>query len=127
MVTLRNRRHPFFGLFDGADPNTSTPQRQVTTVPTQSLYFLNDPYFHTQSELLTKRIMLFDEKNRRLDKLFQIVFQRLPADADRDTASKFLMNYLSTLADKPEENSELIAWSALARAVLSSNEYLYLD
>ena len=49
-MTLRNRRHAFLGLFDGADPNATTPQRQVTTVPTQSLYFMNDEFFHTQAE-----------------------------------------------------------------------------
>ncbi len=126
-MTLRNRRHPFFGLFDGADPNASTPQRQVTTVPTQSLYFLNDPFFHTQSELIARSVMLQSETDRRLDVLFQIVFQRLPSDAERGTAAKFLSSYMSTVVDQSEQDAAIFAWSALTRAVLSSNENLYLD
>jgi hypothetical protein len=127
VMTLRNRRHPFFGLFDGADPNASTPQRQVTTVPTQSLYFLNDPFFHTQSELIARRVMLQSETDRRLDVLFQIVFQRLPSDVERGTAAKFLSSYMSTVVDQSEQDAAIFACSALTRAVLSSNENLYLD
>src|SRR4029077_13478391 len=56
-MTLRNRRNLFMSLFDGADPNATTPQRQVTTVPTQSLYFLNDPFFHAQSEKVARRVL----------------------------------------------------------------------
>ncbi|HQR41495.1 MAG TPA: DUF1553 domain-containing protein, partial [Gemmatales bacterium] len=46
LMTQRLKRHPFLALFDGADPNASTADRLVTTVPTQSLYFLNDPFLH---------------------------------------------------------------------------------
>ncbi len=42
LMVQRNRRHPFLGLFDGADPNASTAQRQSTIVPPQALYFMND-------------------------------------------------------------------------------------
>src|SRR4029079_8273738 len=60
MMTVRNRRQPFMGLFDGADPNATTPQRQVTTVPTQALYFMNDPLFHAQAAALARRAPAHD-------------------------------------------------------------------
>ncbi|MFM7158991.1 MAG: DUF1549 and DUF1553 domain-containing protein, partial [Planctomycetaceae bacterium] len=49
LMVQRQRRHPFLALFDGADPNASTAARQTTTVPTQALYFMNDPFFHQQA------------------------------------------------------------------------------
>jgi hypothetical protein len=127
VVTLRNRRHPFFGLFDGADPNASTPQRQVTTVPTQSLYFLNDPFFHAHADLIARRLMIQSETDQRLDELFQIAFQRLPTDAERSTAATFVSSYMSTVTDDSAKDAAFVAWSALTRAVLASNEHLYLD
>ena len=54
LINVRNRRHPFLGLFDGADPNATTPARQATTVPTQALYFLNDPFFHDRAAALLR-------------------------------------------------------------------------
>jgi hypothetical protein len=56
LMVQRQRRHPFLALFDGADPNSSTGRRQVTTVPTQALYFLNDPFFHKQANGLAERL-----------------------------------------------------------------------
>ena len=49
-MTQRIKRHPFLALFDGADPNATTAVRLATTVPTQALYFLNDPFVHAKAE-----------------------------------------------------------------------------
>ena len=43
LMVQRNRRDPFLTLFDGADPNATTPQRQETTVPTQALLCVERP------------------------------------------------------------------------------------
>lgn len=53
----RNRRSRFFALFDGSDPNASTPVRDVTTVPTQGgFFFLNDPFLHERAAKFSERI-----------------------------------------------------------------------
>src|SRR5206468_9698451 len=46
LMNQRLRRHPFLALFDGPDPNASTPRRTETTVPTQALFLMNDPFVH---------------------------------------------------------------------------------
>jgi len=43
LMTQRQCRQPYLALFDGADANASTAERSTTTVPTQALFFLNDP------------------------------------------------------------------------------------
>ena len=50
LMTQRIKRHPFLALFDGADPNATTAVRLTTTVPTQALFFLNDPFVHAKAE-----------------------------------------------------------------------------
>ena len=92
LISLRNRRHPFLGLFDGADPNATTPQRQDTTVPTQALYFLNDPFFHAQADKAAG-LALAKPEAARLDELFRLAFQRSPTAKERDTAAAFLTRY----------------------------------
>ena len=57
LMTQRMRRHPFLALFDGADPNASTAQRYTTTVPTQALFFLNDPFVHEQADQFAARLL----------------------------------------------------------------------
>ncbi|QEL16228.1 PSD1 and planctomycete cytochrome C domain-containing protein [Limnoglobus roseus] len=121
LVAVRNRRHPFLGLFDGADPNATTPQRQATTVPTQALFFLNDPFFHAQADKLAGRAMTKPEAER-IDELFRITFQRTPTPKDRDFATDFLARYRGTQKDGAEA-----AWAALARVLLASNEFLFVE
>src|SRR5262249_3589282 len=56
LMTQRLTRHPYPALFAGPDPNSSTSKRLPTTVPTQALYFLNDPFVHEQAEAFAKRV-----------------------------------------------------------------------
>ncbi|HEX3146712.1 MAG TPA: PSD1 and planctomycete cytochrome C domain-containing protein [Gemmataceae bacterium] len=126
LIAVRNRRHPFLGLFDGADPNATTPQRQTTTVPTQALYFLNDPFFHAQAEKIARRALAKADEVDRLNELFVAVLQRPPTNRERDLASGFLSRYTNELATAGPDKT-VVAWSALARIALASNEFLYLD
>src|SRR5258706_594008 len=57
LMTQRLKRHPYLALFDGADTNASTPRRQDTTVPTQSLFLMNDPFVHEQAAGLARRLL----------------------------------------------------------------------
>ncbi len=126
LVTLRNRRHPFLGLFDGADPNASTAVRQTTTVPTQALYFMNDPFVHRQADWLTDRLLLVPDNTARLEELFRILFQRLPVETDRVKAEAFRNRYVATLAENPA-TAEKAGWAALVRVLISSNEFLHVE
>ncbi len=138
LLTLRNRRHAFLGLFDGADPNTTTPQRQLTIVPAQSLYFMNDPFFHEQAAMLASRLQTAADNEARVRLLFRIVLQRDPVEREQTAAVSFLNHYTAQLsgerssvnsreAEDAGESVESAAWQAYARILLSSNEFLFVD
>jgi len=118
MMVQRQRRHPYLALFDGADPNASTAGRRTTTVPTQALYFINDPLFHAHAAKLAESVQEEPIKEVRLQALYRKLFQRLPTPAEYERANKFLNDY-------PGEESE--TWSALARILLASNEFTHVD
>ncbi len=124
LIQIRNRRHPFLGLFDGADPNASTPQRQTTTVPTQALYFMNDPFFHAQAAKVAEGVRAKPDA-ARVNELFRLTLQRPPTDKDREFADAFLLRYRKALEGKPD--ADTAAWAAFTRVLLASNEFLYLD
>jgi len=115
VVQVRNRRHPFFALFDGADPNATTPQRQATTVPTQALYFLNDPFFHAQASSLVARA------NGKPEDLFRLALQRTPTEKDLAFVKAFFGKY------RAEKATDAEACAALARVLLASNEFLHVE
>ncbi len=118
IMVQRQRRHPFLALFDGADPNASTAARRTTTVPTQALYFINDPLFHAQAARLAESVQDEQNDNARLQAIYRKLFQRSPTQAEQERAAKFLRSY-------PGEENE--TWSAIARILLASNEFLHVD
>ena len=118
MMVQRQTRHPFLALFDGADPNASTPMRQTTTVPTQALYFLNDPFFHAQAAKLASSWLKLKDDPARITQAFRGLFQREPMQAERDQAVKFIVAYPASIEEK---------WSAYARVLLAGNEFVHLD
>ena len=44
VMTQRSRRHPYLGLFDGADATMSVGTRDHSVTPLQSLYFMNGEF-----------------------------------------------------------------------------------
>ena len=118
LMVQRQRRHPFLSLFDGADPNASTPRRQSTTMPTQALYFLNDPFFHAQAAEVAGQVGGAGDDAARIVRLYRLLFQRHPLPAEIERAQRLLTGYPGDPAER---------FAALARVLLASNEFLYLD
>jgi hypothetical protein len=118
LMVPRQQRHPYLAIFDGADPNTSTPRRQQTIVPAQSLYFLNAPFFHEQARLFSTRFSNIEDTRQRLNAMHQTVFTRDVHQEEFDLYRKHLDSHAESLET---------GWLGIARVLLSSNEFLYID
>jgi hypothetical protein len=118
LMVQRQRRNPYLALFDGADPNASTAVRQLTTVPTQALFFMNAPFFHEQVAGFARRLPDASADHEGIARAFRLVFQREPTLFEVEQATSFLRQYPGSLEDK---------WVGYARVLLASNEFLFLD
>ncbi|WP_395716675.1 PSD1 and planctomycete cytochrome C domain-containing protein [Prosthecobacter sp.] len=118
LMVQRQRRHPFLSLFDGADPNATTAARQTTTVPTQALYFINDPFFHAQAAALANKLIARPHDDQRITQAWHILFQRKPTAAETQRTKAFLASYPASPTEK---------WAAYARVLMASNEFLHVD
>lgn len=118
LMVQRQRRHPFLSLFDGADPNASTAARQTTTVPTQALYFINDPFFHAQADALAKKLVSLPKNDARITAAWRILFQRKPTAAEMQRTKAFLASYPADTGNQ---------WAAQVRVLMASNEFLHID
>ena len=126
LMTQRIQRHPFLALFDGPDTNSSTAERGRSTVPTQSLFFLNSPFFHARAEAFARRLLAESEAARVLT-AHRLCFQRAPTESERAHAAEFLAAYRAELGGLPADQRELAAWSAYARTLLAANELVYVE
>ena len=127
-MTQRIKRHPFLALFDGADPNATTAVRMTTTVPTQALYFLNDPFVYRKAEKYAARLAAaLPMPVERIERAWADVLGRLPTDREREESLKFLKEYREGLAELKQDRAEIGALAALFRTLIGSNEFIYLD
>ena len=134
LMTSRLKRHPFLALFDGADPNASTADRLGTTVPTQALFFLNDPLVHTAADAWATDLgKATADRDRQIRLATCAALGREADDVALAAAGRFLDAYRQELADGQDaavtdkttpDHEALAAW---LRTLLGSNEFLHVD
>ena len=127
-MTQRLKRHPYLALFDGADPNASTAERRTTTVPTQALFFLNDPFVHLKADKFAARLQARrSDEEGRIVLASRFVLGRIPSADERAEAKEFLARYRTELAGTGQTEVEGRVWAAYARALFGANEFLHVD
>jgi hypothetical protein len=117
-------------LFDLADSELVTGQRDVTTVAPQALYMMNSPVVLQQAEATAKRLLddsrLADD-SARVDYAFRLLLGRPPDQQQRADALAFLQSYEATLAAnmKPDQR-RTETWSTLCQTLMASAEFRYV-
>ncbi|MEI7701683.1 MAG: PSD1 and planctomycete cytochrome C domain-containing protein [Planctomycetia bacterium] len=128
LMTQRLKRHPFLALFDGADPNSSTADRPGTTVPTQALFFLNDPLIHSTAAKWSVRLQQQAATDReRIRMAWNTALHRDPETAELDEALSFLEAYRAQTGSSSNSETQSDALAALLRTLIGSNEFLHVD
>jgi len=94
--------------FDLPDIAFASPRRANTTTPIQSLTLLNYSFMLDMSDSLALRLQGSDA----IDAVYSLAFQRQPTPQERETVSKFVEKY---------------GMVAFCRAILNSNELIYLE
>jgi hypothetical protein len=117
------------GVFDMADPNLIVGQRDVTNVPTQALYLMNNPFVLRQAEQMARRLTSQADLKPagRVDLAFRIVLGRSPTPTEQSTALSFLQDYRQSLDGAGhKENAFLAAWTSLCQALFGAGQFRYL-
>lgn len=130
LMQQRLKRHPFLGLFDGADTNTSTAHRELTTVPTQALFLMNNDFVHEQASFLANSLVRSgSEEQAMIRSLFETCLCRPPDETEMKESTEFLAHYREAISptDHPSADIQIKAWSALVRTLLTRNEFLFVD
>jgi Protein of unknown function (DUF1553)/Protein of unknown function (DUF1549)/Planctomycete cytochrome C len=130
LMTQRQFRHPFLGLFDEPDTNTTTDVRGTSTVPLQALFLMNSDFMRETAAAFAARISReTDDPATRIRRAYLLAYSR-PADPreimrDRDYLKRFADEAVKSGLDRTTAGRK--AWTSLARALLASNEFFYVD
>jgi hypothetical protein len=111
----RNNLPGLFRTFDFPTPDTSAPERPVTTVPQQALYELNSPFVQAMAAAVAARPEVQNaDGEERVRQLFRVVLGRDAADEELALLTPYAMRDDRALAEA-------------AQALLVTNEFLFVD
>ena len=131
LPVVRSALYEVFTAFDFADPSTLAGQRDQTTVAPQALFMMNSAFVLDQVRPLASQLLEAGDANEseRLRRLYNQGYGRDPSEAEVSRAAGYLHRVRSELASSGTVSAEmeLRAWVSLCRAVLSANEFLYVD
>ena len=141
----RSRPLAMLHAFDAPVMEVNCERRSASTVPTQSLMLMNSQFILDQSVRFAERLRAeaADDRARQVNRAWQLAFSRAPTESEANDALAFLTRQVDHLKALPESKDakatdgkskpaekpapELQALANLCQALLSANEFLYVD
>jgi hypothetical protein len=121
---------PALEVFDVADPEMVTGQRDVTTVAPQALYMMNNAGVIAQAHKFADRVQSEAPSTdaARIEKIYKLTLSRSPSAAERQRAIAFVHAAASELG-KTETPSKKMedALAEFCQAIFASAEFRYLN
>jgi Protein of unknown function (DUF1553)/Protein of unknown function (DUF1549)/Planctomycete cytochrome C len=130
LMVQRLHPHPYLSIFNGPDTSMTTAVRDGSSVPLQALFLLNSPFVHDQSTRFARTLLEQQPDPRARARLaYMRVYGRPPSAPELDRSLEYLRRYEQALTAEglAADRREVESWSSLTRALLASNEFIYLD
>lgn len=110
--------------FDAPVMDTNSPKRSAAAIPQQALVAMNNPFMHDSAEALRDRIVSDERESfeERLNRIWMLAYARYPTDEESRRMETWMQNAMDEGAGGFRD-----AWKTICHAVLSSNEFLYID
>lgn len=138
----RSKPLAFLNVFDAPAMELNCKRREPSTVPTQALMLMNSDFVLQQARHFAERLHReAGGQEKQIDLAFELAFSRQPTHREREAAQVFLGGQISELertirerenADKGDKKTAPVeakreALVNLCQALLSANEFLYVD
>lgn len=131
----RSAAHPGLTLFDAPNAQQAVTRRNRSNTPLQGLWLLNDEAHIEMARALGQRaIDSGDERDARIDFVFEAALGRNPSSDERARLSKLIAGANDDFATNPDSigdatgdhkaTVELAAWTTAARVLLNLDEFV---
>lgn len=130
LLMLRNSMPPELTPFNLPDAIQVVGRRDASTLATQALYLLNNPFVVDQSRRFAEHLQSSNQDDEaRIRHAYRLAFARDPRPAEIKDGLDFLREADLMLASSSTEASKKLssAWAAYCQVLLASNELRYVD
>ena len=122
---IRSAVYPMMTAFDFGDPAVIQGQRASTTAAPQALFMMNDDLVLNASRTLAEQT-LASEPAQRIPMLYQKILLRPPTAGEQSRARTYVRRFTDQLPTDTK-GREHRAWQSLARVLIASNEFMFID
>jgi hypothetical protein len=108
-----------FRTFDFPSPDATSPQREITTIPQQALFMMNNHFVIEAAQKLMQRpeILAEHDSSKRVVLLYHRLYSRNPTGEELAMAHEFL--------GAAHESAK--AWEQYAQGLMLANECVFVD
>jgi hypothetical protein len=119
LPVFRNSLPELFEAFDFADPSMVVGKRNTSTVASQALFLMNNPFAIEQAKHTAARLLAetHPADDARITRLYRLALGRTPTSGERTAAVRFL-----AVQNDPKE-----AWATLVQALFASADFRYVE
>jgi hypothetical protein len=125
---VRDNLPEALALFDAPDPSLIAADRPTTTVPSQGLFLMNNPFVIRSAEASADKLLKTTSTDtERIRSAYLDFYGRPPSDKELTNAEKFLKQYSASLAKDrtPVGRQQRDTWAAFCQALFASAEFQY--
>ena len=131
LPVVRSSLYDVFGAFEFADPSVPNGNRGEAVVAPQALFMMNGSLMLRHTRRMADRLLERDDLDDagRVRDTYERVLTRPPRSGEIDRALTFIANVDESLGDRVPNSIErkARAWQSFCKAVIGSNEFLYLN
>ena len=124
LPVIRSNAYRFFAVFDFPNSTTSVGQRNITTVPTQALLMMNDPFLMDQARRFAVLVLETTSGPAAVSEIYSRLFNRRPSPLEQNAALEFVKLFSKTTEAR---NIEQEAWAAFCHTLMLSSEFVYVE
>jgi mono/diheme cytochrome c family protein len=126
----RIQKNPFLELFDGPDGNLPLGERKSSITSLQALFMMNSEFLHRQAEAIAERLLVRGESTaERAEWTFETILGRAVRAEEVEKTGQYLATAGEQLRASGCQGSscEQRAWAGYLRALLSGNEFVFVE
>jgi hypothetical protein len=128
---VRSSLYEVFTAFDLPDPAVTQGDRASTVIAPQALFLMNGVVTLRHTRKMAEKLLALNAADdaARIQDAYERALARPPSPKEIDQALTFIAQIDKALTDKTTDTAQrrLLAWQSFCKALLSSNEFIYLN
>jgi hypothetical protein len=125
VMQQRNRRNPYFEVFDGANTSACTGERSSSITSLQALYQVNSPEVAEWSRKAAAKVRSRSEAAAQVSDLYRLVLARSATEEEIADGVAYLKRFENTATTEKAPFAQPLA--SLARVLFASNEFMFIE